>query len=127
MRKFVCIILVFVYPLLTSGMVLQLHYCGGKLSSVSLALSDIHTCSCGSKSMKKGCCKDKSLQVKVKGDHKTANNIILPSTSCNNLACVLPVTEIFIPKSQYIASSNYHLPPPKLNNSRLAFLSVFRI
>lgn len=127
MRKLVCIILTFVYPLLTSGLVLQLHYCGGKLSSLSLALSDTHSCSCGSKSMKKGCCKNKSLQVKVKGDHRTTNNILLPSTSCNNLACVLPVTEILIPKSQYIVASNYHLPPPKLNTSRLAFLSVFRI
>lgn len=127
MRKFVCIILIFVYPLLTSGVVLQLHYCGGKLSSVSLALSDAHSCSCGSKSMKKGCCKNESLHVKVKGDHKTSNNVLLPLTTCNNIGCVLPVTEILIPQGQYIVVSNYHSPPPKLNTHRLAFLSVFRI
>lgn len=127
MRKFVCVILIFVYPLLTSGVVLQLHYCGGKLSSASLALSDTHSCSCGSKSMKKGCCKNESLQVKVKGDHKTSNTVLLPSNTCNNIGCILPVTEILIPQGQYIIASNYHLPPPKPNIHRLAFLSVFRI
>lgn len=129
MKKFLSIILAVVYLVLVSGITLQLHYCGGKLSSVKVTLVDNnHSCSCGSKTMKKGCCKNQSVYVKVKGDQKSSNNSIISFDNAKSIALQLPFIIRNLPLVQYSSIiSNYHEPPPRYSNSLLIFNSTFRI
>ena len=128
MKKIISIGLCAIYLVLVSGVAFQLHYCGGKFSSVNLTL--LHTsnsCPCGSKTMKKGCCKNQSVYVIIKADQNSSNNI-LSFNSIQDITIALPAVKTNLLKVPFETSiKNYHEPPPKFNNSLLILNSVFRL
>lgn len=80
MKKLITIILAFFYLASTAGVTLNHHYCGGKLASVNIVFLDTeHKCGCGSKKMKKGCCKNKTQYLKVNAHQKNNNSIAVPT------------------------------------------------
>jgi hypothetical protein len=129
MKKSLSLFIAFFYLVIVSGIVLQLHFCGGKISSVKIAFFDhSNTCSCGKKSMKKGCCKNQSIAFKIHGDQKIASKLIVPVDYSRSIVLHLPKN---ILKSLLLhcvsLSLNYHSPPPKYSNSLLILNSTFRI
>lgn len=64
MKKAIAIFLTIIFMITNSGIVLAVHYCGGKMASVNL-IAKRHNCGCGNKAMKKSCCKDKTIQLKA--------------------------------------------------------------
>lgn len=66
MKKASIILLLLCYLMPSIGMSVSVHYCGGKLASVSLMGSAEGRCACGKKPMKKNCCKDKTTTFKIK-------------------------------------------------------------
>ena len=128
MKKFLAVVLTFFYLTVISGVTLHLHYCGGKIASVRMVLSEVHTCTCGSKAMKKGCCKNESLSVKIDVDQKCSSVVSLPSDSFNTVIAPLLSPTVFLPALQPIATiTNYHAPPPRNSTSLLIFNSIFRV
>ena len=129
MKKSLAIFLAVLYLTLVSGVSLQLHYCGGKLNSVKLAFIDNdHNCSCGSKTMKKGCCKNQSVCIKIQGDQRASANSIIFSNNLKNIAVQFPSFTLNYFSLQHVpAASNYHSPPPKYSNSLLILNNTFRI
>lgn len=70
MKKFIIAIMAFIYLTITSGVVIDMHYCMNKLSSVNLQYTESDTCGkCGMKS-KGDCCKDELKIVKLSDEHK---------------------------------------------------------
>lgn len=71
MKKFAASILLLIYFTVTTGFVVSVHYCMGKLQSVELGYCGKTECGkCGMVlKQSKGCCKDDVTVVKVKADH----------------------------------------------------------
>lgn len=59
------------YLLPTIGVTVSAHFCEGKLKSLSFNPFDVENrCSCGSKKMKKDCCKDETTTIKLDENQK---------------------------------------------------------
>jgi hypothetical protein len=71
MKRFLATILAVIYLSISSGMVVNIHYCMGKFSSAKLAVLPGKTCGCG-KMETKGCCKTESKLVKLEDAQKAA-------------------------------------------------------
>ena len=69
MQKFLVIFFSMLYLTVTSGITVNLHYCGGKLKTVSFFSNNEKGC-CGTKKKSKGCCKDKTKLIKVEENRK---------------------------------------------------------
>jgi hypothetical protein len=73
MKKILAIIVACMYLAITSGLVLQIHYCMGKEvgSSVAFADAGTHACAtCGMENAKNKCCHDEVKFVKLQDVHK---------------------------------------------------------
>ena len=72
MKKAVIAILALLYIVTASGIVVNLHYCMGKLASVEYGIDTHETCGkCGMKDTP-GCCETESKVVKVQDEHQWA-------------------------------------------------------
>ncbi|MEO7978583.1 hypothetical protein [Flavobacterium sp.] len=72
-KKSTCLFLAFLLLVSNIGFAFNLHYCGGKIASVSLdTTSAITEKNCCAKSEKKSsCCKDKVVKIEKKSDNAT--------------------------------------------------------
>lgn len=73
MKKILAIAVALMYLAITSGLVLQIHYCMGRQvgSSVKFAELDSHTCAeCGMANAKNKCCHDEVKFVKLQDVHQ---------------------------------------------------------
>ncbi|MFB9078505.1 hypothetical protein ACFFLS_15605 [Flavobacterium procerum] len=71
-----CTVLLLAFLLLVSniGFAIDVHYCGGKIASVSLnttVKAEPEKKCCGSKEKKNSCCKDKLVKIEKKSDDAT--------------------------------------------------------
>ncbi|MBP9213348.1 MAG: hypothetical protein V9E96_03915 [Chitinophagaceae bacterium] len=71
MKKFTIAILSILYFAMTSGIVLNIHYCRGKISSVKVDLLAKQLCEC-KKKPSKSCCKTEHKLVKLEDNHKAS-------------------------------------------------------
>ena|ERR1035437_8680495 len=103
------------------GLSINSHYCGKKLSSVSLISQE---CSCKGKTpMKKGCCKNEIKYVKIADDYSPSAQLHFAKVE------VAPVvlTFAFPLTISHLTSSipfNSHSPPPKFADRVIAFHSL---
>ena len=73
MKKLFIILIMLVYGLSSSGMVISLHYCCGKLDDVSFSGKNHRSdCPMGSKIKKSSCCNDKQISTKLNADQQAA-------------------------------------------------------
>ena len=111
MKKFLVFTLLLVYTTFASGINLQLHYCQGKLKSISFNKEKENDC-CGSKIKKKNCCNNKASFFKVNDKH--SSNASLTVASCkgkiSQAIFVLQDFKLYVSvKGSCI--SHYHAPP----------------
>jgi hypothetical protein len=104
------------YLVSTSGMSLNVHYCGGKIKHVSLYSSSEKGC-CGKKKMSKKCCKDKVAYFKIKDNHKVNQlaKVVTPSSKLITAVLSLVINYSYV-SSFYITIQNYHAPPVLYDN-----------
>ena len=127
MKKFFALILTIVYMTASSGVVLNVHYCMGKMSSVRVDNFSEKECKCGMKTSAKGCCHNEVRVVKMTNLHKqaaAASYVFAPIT-------LLPVAVSLIDISKtYTSDVNIAVAnkPPDLASNKV-YLSncVFRI
>ncbi|MCX6295576.1 MAG: hypothetical protein NTX97_05840 [Bacteroidetes bacterium] len=113
MKKSLILFLTFVYLVVASGLAFNLHYCGGKISSISLAFVSNHDNCCGKKKMtKKNCCKNKTSVLKINENQHSSTSIKAPATSFKVIeACF---TQINFNVATIIEAKNIsriHAPP----------------
>jgi len=126
-RTFV-IVFCFVYFFSSVGVAFNLHYCGGKLKSISLIHSDEKDC-CGTKMKKKDCCKEKSFSYKIK-DNQNSNGkyFSLKNTAkiidiyINSVCNTLEKTNLGL-----IITPDFHAPPDIGFSDTYLVNNVFRI
>jgi len=112
MKKSLFIFFAALYLLSSSGISLNLHYCGGKIKSVSFFHTDEADC-CGPKmKKKKDCCKERSFVYQVKEDQNNANPLSFENPAKKILAIVsAPQTFLASLKSFSFAVPDFHAPP----------------
>lgn len=117
MKKATIILLASFYLIIASGVTFNLHYCGGKLKTVSLFTNQEEGC-CGSKKKSKGCCKDKTAFLKVKDNHHSNHLLKAPiPTSKLLVEGILPIFEYnFFTRHVDEIVLNYHAPPVVYDN-----------
>ena len=124
MKRISTIILLLVYVTVTSGLVLNIHYCMGELSNVAINTETKNTCStCGMEN--EGCCHDDVKMVKLTDSHQSTwiqddlFQISVPDIEPQNTP--VPV----IAKEQTLFAEQIHSPPG--SPSRSILFCVFRI
>ncbi|MDH7460211.1 hypothetical protein QEG73_02940 [Chitinophagaceae bacterium 26-R-25] len=132
MKKLFTIALAFLYLAITSGLVLEMHYCMGKLACSEFALAKHEpskTCSkCGMENGKNKCCKDEVKVIKLQDVHKQVSL----DYEINVPVAILPYhTWQFDRYAPVTSDRNYtynsHAPPLTGGISKCVLNSVFRI
>jgi len=104
------------YLLISVRLTANIHYCGGKIKTVSLVGFSTQKSCCAGKPMKKGCCKD--VQVcfkKTSEDQKPSSAIVFFSsvivTEPFDVFVIERDYELYVPKH---IKPSVHAPPPEL-------------
>ncbi|WP_153797146.1 HYC_CC_PP family protein [Foetidibacter luteolus] len=127
MKKFVTAIIAVLYLGISSGVVLNLHYCMNELSSIDLHASENAVCGkCGMK--KKGdCCKDEVKIVKISDAHKyvaAAFQFVFEALPAEKT----PLIQVQIPYDNSVVVNSWAHGPPLVSQSPLYLKNrVFRV
>jgi hypothetical protein len=129
LKKIAIILLIGLYGLSASGMAVQLHYCCGKVASVSLGYQKSSKAGCKHGSMKKtmpGCCNDQQVSIDVDDDQGLAAGAIVPSQP----DLEVPAYQVTIPtvftSANSTSISNIRGSPPNSSVPIYLFNQVFR-
>lgn len=86
MKRFTIILFTAFYASLSLGFDLNLHYCGGQLSGVSVAIQ-APTCCCDGEQGLSDCCKDAQLSIQMDVDQVNMANPGFEDISYHCAAC----------------------------------------
>ena len=108
MKRIASILVLFILIASTVGVVINKHYCGGNLASISL-FSSSGPCGCGDKNMDEGCCQDKASIVQLDEDYNSSSFELNISSDYATMSLAQSVNS-FILK---INTANYqrYIPP----------------
>jgi hypothetical protein len=112
MKKFLIAIFAVLYIGTSSGAVVHLHYCMGKLAGWGLGDRKSTTCDgCGMDKSANGCCKDDHKFLKNDSDQKTT----IAVQGIQLLALALPVSPLEISSTHFLCATEEnpisHAPP----------------
>ena len=130
MKKIFSILLLVLYTTSSFAITINVHYCGGKYSGLSLAdFGGAVHCSCGQHdSSHTGCCSDKTICAKT-DNHKTVQQYWV---SPNFIDFALPLYFINVPESylQTVSLNSHYSSSGFLRShspSFLTFICTYRI
>ncbi|MFI5451523.1 hypothetical protein ACHMWN_05140 [Pedobacter sp. UC225_61] len=118
------------YLLSVIGVALSMHFCGGKLASVSV-YTDRAACKyCKSEPKDKkddGCCKNTKVDVKVKDSHQAENSFKLPKLFSLEMFIPTKFSVLFKPFFPAFFSKLENKAPPRSTSVAIhVFNCVFR-
>ena len=123
MKNLSIIAMVGAYLILSIGITMSFHVCGGRISSISLIAKKGDPCACGSKKMNDNCCKSKQLSLKIQTDHQKP--LLAECKSTNTFS----LTTFFIPNTSFVFGSYVrslelinNSPPPLITTVSSLFL-----
>jgi len=126
MKRLLALILSFSFIAASSGASVNIHYCRGKISSVSWSILPTASCKCGKKTMK-GCCKTETRLVKLTDNAKQLEFIAAHSMPVVEAA---PITTYFFPQPLEIelTATAFSASPPGSERISVFLLNrVFRL
>lgn len=96
-----------------SGIAVSAHWCGGKLTHISL-LVEHDDCSCGKRvaEMKPDCCKDKVATLKAEDDMNTSVMMVFKAHTFKDIAAAYPGTEVVSAALFHYSAPEFYRPPP---------------
>lgn len=140
MKRIIAIPLLVIYLFAVSGVMINLHYCGGKYYSFNL--QEKKTCCCKGESAakdhsqnniaKKDCCSNKYLSVKIaqdqwnNGSNPTVDFVYAPAALLPSAYTGLAFTNIIV-ADQFLASQRTNAPPGLWQNIPLYTLNSSRV
>ncbi|MBY0536488.1 MAG: hypothetical protein K2P88_11605 [Chitinophagaceae bacterium] len=127
MKKALLSILAVLYLTITSGLVVNWHYCMGRLASIDYGAYENKVCGkCGMKD-KKGCCETEHQFLKVDDAHQ----LVKLQFEFNAFAIEAPkyvaLTQQYIPQADQFITYQSHAPPNLELNKLYPSINVFRI
>lgn len=131
LKKLFISMIALLYLSATSGMVMNVHYCMGKISSISFGHEKDHndgTCDkCGMLKTENHCCKDEVSEVKLNDVHETST----VAFELSDITSIQPVKTIVLsdPEQGVTAppADAYISPPPKTLNKVYLDVRTFLI
>jgi len=126
-KKGLVFLLAIVYITLTSGVVVNIHYCMGRVAGVTYGHEAEHKCDKCGMEKKNGCCETEHKLVKADNDHISAKVVQAPVSFTTALPAVFPEINISILTFREHYNSQYHSPPDFRSNNLPVYNSVFRI
>lgn len=128
MKRFLTALLAIVYFTITSGVVVNTHYCMGRKSAVKLQALAPAACKCGKKSeSKKGCCKTELKVVKVEDAQKMPATTEAPGLFAALMARPLSLMQLPPVSQMAVQASVAHSPPLLSSQDTYLRNRVFRI
>ena len=116
------------YLAVSSGVVMEIHYCMGKIAGVDLyATGNDHCGKCGMKEKKGGCCNDEVKIYKLQDSHKSVVNTISFEILSDAEAVIYPVQQSYPPAENISLALQNHSPPDITQPSLRVLNCVFRI
>lgn len=128
MKKAFVAILAILYLTITSGVVVNVHYCMGRIASVEYGSDDHDVCSkCGMPGQKNKCCHTEYKLVKVQDAHQLAKTQVQFLELPAEVPVQQPLFQQPVAGQEPYLALQYHSPPdPRLNTVYLSNC-VFRI
>ena len=134
MKKAVSLFLVFLYSTFSIGATMRLHYCGGEIAEVNYSFTNPNKkikC-CGEEETEEEdseCCKNSTLNLKIKDNHAAAKLNLLKVCSVNLLPFYNNATSASLYRFNTLNSNGLFKIPPLISYNRPVYLlnSVFRI
>lgn len=133
MKKYLAISLAFLYLLVSSGLLLEVHHCMGKIADAALTILPSDEDQCGKCGMDKDdkenhCCKDEYKLVKVTSDQKpSAGQVLVNAPAAIELSLVWPATYVPEMVEEVLVANRAHAPPFPGDPSYSQLYCVFRI
>lgn len=125
-KKVFVAILAFLYVSIASGVMVNIHYCMGDLSSVNYGVEDTETCGkCGMKE-KKGCCHTEYKFVKLQDAHQLVKTTVEFSQAPIEAPVYYSFDFNILKQVEQLAPQN-NSPPDIVGNDLYLKNRVFRI
>jgi len=126
MKKALIIALASMYLLVSSGVVVNMHYCMGKLASLGIGHHDSKSCSkCGMDNT--GCCKDEVKVVKIQDNQEAAAGFTaIPKMEAEPLDWIALMSTARLAGKAPVRHFA-HAPPDEDGRSLQSLFCVFRI
>ena len=117
MKRLLTLFIALIYLVMSTGFVMNSHYCMGKLSSIEIGRSEVKKCICGMRidsTKKNKCCHSKIDVVKLEDSHKSTTSTIV---FANIIEAVLPqfYVEPVLFTNKYTENQYLKKLPPNLN------------
>ena len=128
MKRSAVTILAIIYFAISSGVVVNIHYCMGKMSSVKLEAWSPNECACGKKmESKKGCCRTELKVVKIQDAQKATYADFAIHAPVIPLVSELNLLQTPFYNAQVILLPKEHSPPISSGQDTYLRNCVFRI
>jgi hypothetical protein len=128
MKKLSALFLMLLYLMPAVGFSVTTHYCGGKISSVSVSATPPEICVCGSKKLKSKCCESKIFTVKIKDTQQNPLQFSSQYKVVQSQAEIPFVQDFSFQFASDVNSFYYtHYPPDMLKQPLFVLHQVFRI
>lgn len=101
MKKTGIILLTVFYFIVASGFAINIHYCAGKIKTISFIQED-RDCCCGARAKTKGCCEEKTIVCKIDAKHKLDSKITIPDICTKEIAAYYTLLNFLAPTSVHI-------------------------
>lgn len=117
MKRLLTLFIALIYLVMSTGFVMNSHYCMGKLSSIELGRSEVKKCICGMRidsAKKNKCCHSKIEVVKLQDSHKSTISSVVFT---NFIVAAIPSFYVgpLLFTNAYTASQYLKKLPPNLN------------
>jgi len=123
-KKANTLLLLVFFLIANSGMAVNLHWCGGKLSSLHLNTIEKSMCGCGKKAMKPNCCKDSYLLLKASDEFSKAPQSCVLKQSIAFVGLLSSFyKQIFLSSVTSQKHADFDIPPPLIPKEPL-FISA---
>ena len=121
------VILALLYITMTSGVVVNVHYCMGAVASITYGHDESESCGkCGMKA-KAGCCHTEFKMVKLEDAHQPYYQAKINLDAVAEAPQPLFSTTTELSSSDRVYGVSYHSPPDPRVNSIYLHTGIFRI
>jgi hypothetical protein len=129
MKKGLVAILAILYLTITCGVMVNVHYCMGRIASVEYGYDNDHDqCGkCGMSGKKSKCCHTESKLVKVQDEHQLVKTTVSFAQSPAEAPVQQPLIQHPVAGQDHYLALQYHSPPDQRLNTVYLSNCVFRI
>lgn len=126
MKRLLTSIIAIIYFCISSGFIMNVHYCMGKVSKVNIEITPSKMCACGKKETK-GCCKTESKFYKITDNHQATYADVSVISPFHIVPTFYSYSHPVVTSTSTAVTYNTHAPPILRSQPIYILNCVFRI